>query len=140
VALALSDPVYLAAKNEGYRAVAAGVEAIFAKHRLDALLYPSANRPAALIDRGAEAPAAPAAGGRVAGGESASLFANEAGLPDVIVPAGMTKDGLPVTMSFLGRAFSEGTLLGYAYDFEQATRARVRPKHTPALAAETIAR
>ena len=52
----------------------------------------------------------------------------------------MTKDGLPVTISFLGRAFSEPTLLGYAYDFEQASRARVLPKHTPALPAETITR
>jgi len=52
----------------------------------------------------------------------------------------MTKDGLPVTISFLDQAFSEPTLLGYAYDFEQATRARVLPKRTPALPADTIAR
>ena len=52
----------------------------------------------------------------------------------------MTKDGLPVTISFLGRAFSEPKLLGYAYDFEQATRARVLPKHTPALPTNTVTR
>jgi amidase len=125
VALALDDPVYLAAKNEGYRAVTAGVEAIFAKYRLDALVYPTANRPAVLIT--------PAPGGAVVGGESASLFADETGFPDISVPAGMTKDGLPVSVSFMGGAFTEPTLLGYAYDFEQATRARVLPKHTPPL-------
>lgn len=138
VALDLNDPVYLAAKNEGYRAVTAGIEAIFAKYQLDALVYPTANRPAGLIKPATPAPAAPA--GPVVGGESASLFADETGFPDIAVPAGMTKDALPVTLSFMGQAFSEPTLLGYAYDFEQATHARVLPKHTPALSADTIAR
>ena len=139
VALDLNDPVYLAAKNDGYRAVTAGVEAIFEKYQLEALLYPSANRPAGLLKPPPDTPAA-APAGPAAGGESASLFADETGFPDIIVPAGMTKDGLPVTISFLGRAFSEPKLLGYAYDFEQATRARKLPKHTPALAADTIGR
>jgi amidase len=139
VALDLDDPVYLAAKNEGYRAVTAGVEAIFAKYQLDAIVYPTANRPAGLL-KPPETPAATAPAGPAVGGESASLFADETGFPDIIVPAGMTKDGLPVTISFLGQAFSEPTLLGYAYDFEQATRARVLPQHTPVLPADRIAR
>ena len=45
----------------------------------------------------------------------------------------MTKEGLPVTLSFLGREFSEPKLLGYGFDFEQATKARVLPKTTPPL-------
>jgi amidase len=129
VALAMNDPVYLAAKNEGYQAVTAGVEAIFEKYQLDALLYPSANRPAGLLARPPETPPAVP----VAGGESASLFADETGFPDIIVPAGMTRDGLPVTISFMGRPFTEPRLLGFAYDFEQATHARVLPTHTPPL-------
>jgi amidase len=56
----------------------------------------------------------------------------------IIVPAGMTKDGLPVTLSFLGQPYSEPKLLGYAHDFEQATRARVLPKNSPALPGDTI--
>jgi len=140
VALDLDDPVYLAAKNEGYRAVTAGVEAIFAKYQLDAIVYPTANRPAGFLKPPPETPSVAAPAGPVVGGESASLFADETGFPDIIVPAGMTKDGLPVTISFLGQAFSEPTLLGYAYDFEQATHARVLPKHTPALPADKIAR
>jgi amidase len=135
VALDLDDPVYLAAKNEGYRAVTAGVEAIFEKYQLDALVYPTANRPAGLL-KPPDTPSAAAPAGPVVGGESASLFADETGFPDIIVPAGMTKDGLPVTISFLGQPFTEPTLLGYAYDFEQATRARVLPKHTPTLPAD----
>ena len=50
----------------------------------------------------------------------------------------MTWSGLPVTISFFGRAFSEGQLLGYGYDFEQATKARVLPKYTPALPSDVI--
>jgi amidase len=138
VALDLNDPVYLAAKNEGYRAVTAGVEAIFAKYQLDALVYPTANRPAGLLEPPETPPGVPSS--PVVGGESASLFADETGFPDIIVPAGMTKDDLPVTISFLGEAFSEPKLLGYAYDFEQAIHARVLPKHTPALPADKIAR
>jgi amidase len=72
------------------------------------------------------------------GGGSATGIANITGFPDLIVPAGMTKDGLPVTISFFGTAYTEAKLLGYGYDFEQATKARVLPKTTPALASDII--
>jgi amidase len=137
VALDLNDPVYLAAKNQGLMALKSSLQAIFAKAQLDAIVYPTANRPASLI-KPSDAPAGVANGAGTGGGESASLFADESGSPEIIVPAGMTKDGLPVTLSFLGQPFSEPKLLGYAYDFEQATGARVLPKNTPALPGETI--
>lgn len=44
------------------------------------------------------------------GGE-AILTASFAGFPEVTVPAGFTKDGLPIAVSFFGRPFSEGTLI-----------------------------
>ena len=50
----------------------------------------------------------------------------------------MTPEGLPVTISFFGRAWSEPKLLGYGYDFEQATKARRPPKHTPALPSDAL--
>ena len=52
----------------------------------------------------------------------------------------MTKDGLPVTISFIGTAFSEPKLLGYAYDFEQATKALAVPKMTPVLPGDAISK
>ena len=67
-------------------------------------------------------------------------MANETGFPDLIVPAGMTPEGLPVTISFFGPAFSEGRLLGYGYDFEQATKALVLPKYTPVLPTDALSR
>ena len=131
LALDLDDPIYLALKHQELDAVKAGMLALFAKYRLDAILYPTSPRPATLIK-----PKEPPKPG--AGTDSATSFANESGFPDLIIPAGMTKDGLPVTISFFGPAFSEPKLLGYGYDFEQATHALVNPKNTPALSGETI--
>ena len=47
-------------------------------------------------------------------------------------------EGLPVTISFFGPAWSEPTLLGYGYDFEQATKAIALPRFTPALPGDTL--
>jgi amidase len=131
LALDLDDPVYLALKQQELPAVRAGMLALFAKYHLDAIVYPTSPRPATLIKP--DEPPKP-----TAGTDSATSFANESGFPDLIIPAGVTHGGLPVTISFFGPAFSEPRLLGYGYDFEQATHALVHPKSTPALAGETI--
>jgi amidase len=131
-ALDLDDPSYLVAKNEVLAATTDAILALFDKHRLDAIVYPTSPRPATLI-----VPDEPPKPG--AGADSPSSFANQTGFPDLIVPAGMTPEGLPVTISFFGRAWSEPKLLGYGYDFEQATTARRLPQHTPALPSDTLA-
>ena len=128
VALDLTDPVYLAAIREGLPLVKSSVLALFTKYRLDAIVYPTSPRPATLIKPPVPAPTS----------GSATSIANQTGFPDLIVPAGMTEDGLPVTISFFGPAFSEPKLLAYGYDFEQATKALVLPKHTPALPGDTL--
>jgi amidase len=129
--LSLDDPTYLALKNEQLAAVKAAMQALFVKHDLDAIVYPTSPRPATLIDPPASAP-------RAGGSDSATNIANFTGWPDVIVTAGMTKDGLPVAISFFGQAWSEPRLLAYGYDFEQATKAVVLPRHTPALPTDII--
>jgi hypothetical protein len=53
-----------------------------------------------------------------------------AGYPIVTVPAGYAY-GLPVGISFFGRAYSEGVLIKLAYAFEQATQVRERPSFLP---------
>jgi amidase len=131
IALELDDPVYLAAKEQGLPMIRAGILALFKKYELDAIIYPTSPRPAGLIAR--TAPLTPAALG-----DSPTMLANETGFPDLIVPAGLTKDGLPVTVSFFGPAFSEAKLFGYGYDFEQAAQARVLPKTTPLLAEDSL--
>lgn len=128
VALDLTDPIYLAARDQGLALTKATIDALFTDYRLDAIVYPTSPRPATLIE-----PASPPVPG---GSDSPTSIANQTGYPDLIVPAGMTRDGLPVTISFFGQAFTEGKLLGYGYDFEQATHARVLPKFTPPLPAD----
>jgi amidase len=49
------------------------------------------------------------------------------------VPAGMTADGLPAGITFLGRGYEEPTLIKLAYAYEQATHHRQPPASTPAL-------
>ncbi|WP_028009116.1 amidase family protein [Solimonas flava] len=130
---AIDDPAYRAAKNEGMALVRGAVDAVLNHNRLDAIVYLSSPNAAPPI-------APPAQPGPPRPTASAYNIANLAGYPDLVVPAGMTPDGLPVTVSFLGPAFSDGALLGYGYDFEQATHARRLPKHTPALASDRVGR
>lgn len=127
-ALTLDDPSYLAVKNEALAAVKAAIDRAFTKYRLDAMVYPTMPMTADPIvyepdsQRGSSWIGSP------------TTLANGTGYPDLIVPAGMTKDGLPVTISFFGPVWSEPKLLGYGYDFEPATHAISLPKYAPALA------
>ena len=50
-----------------------------------------------------------------------ALGANLAGLPGISIPAGQSKEGLPIGMQILGPAFAEDTLLRAAHMFESAT-------------------
>jgi len=127
----LHDYRYTSVRDYGLPLVRATVEGLFAAEKLDAIVYPtSTRRPALLAALPDTAPVSPTA--------SATNIANLTGFPDLIVPAGFTGDNLPVGISFFGLAFSEQRLLSLGYSFEQATRARRRPIHTPALEGESV--
>jgi len=123
------DPVVIAARTNGLPLMRATIAAVLAKHRLDALIYPTNSVPAQPI-------ITPPGGPSIL--TSPASMANLTGFPDLIVPAGLTPEGLPVTISFFGPAWSEPKLLAYGYDFEQATHAIVLPKHTPALPSDVL--
>ena len=127
----LEDFEYIAMQEHGLPLVRAYVEGILRKENLDAILYPTSPRRTSRTDIDRR----PGGGGGVG---SATRFANLTGFPDLIVPAGFTGNGLPVTLSFLGAAFTEPRLLALGYAFEQATKARRLPVHTPPLPGETI--
>jgi amidase len=53
---------------------------------------------------------------------------NIGGFPGVTVPAGYYPSGSPFGVIFVGRLWDEANLLGYAYDYEQATMLRKTPE------------
>jgi amidase len=61
-----------------------------------------------------------------------STAAAVSGYGDITVPAGYI-EGLPVDITFIGGGWSEPELIGFAYDYEQATQARVPPQFIPTI-------
>ena len=97
-----------------------GIDATMNKFRLDALIAPTSG-PAPLIDL---------VKGDPGGGGSSTTPAAVAGYPSITVPCGYVF-GVPVGLSFFGRAYSEPVLLRIAYAYEQTTKARVAPRYLP---------
>jgi amidase len=128
----LDAPAYLAVRDHGLPLTRAIVDGMLAVDRLDAIVYPALSRRPALL----AAPPTTVGGGR----DSGVNLANLTGYPDLVVPAGFTTDRLPVGLSFLGPAWSEGRLLALGFSFEQATLARRLPVHTPRLTGEPLVR
>jgi Asp-tRNA(Asn)/Glu-tRNA(Gln) amidotransferase A subunit family amidase len=121
----LEDPEY---KNRLllHRKIQQTVMSLMADHRLDALVYPLQKRlvvPAGEMDQA----------------DRNGILAALTGLPALDVPAGFSPpsatapDGVPIGMDFLGRPWSEPTLLRLAFAFEQASRVRRPPALFPPL-------
>jgi amidase len=116
----LTEPAYKEAREKCLRlARTEGIDAVMDQHKLDALVTLTTGT-AWFIDW---------VNGD-AGGGGCSQPAAVAGYPHVTVPAGFIR-GLPVGLSFFGRAWSEPRLLELAYAYEQTTRARRDPALRP---------
>jgi amidase len=101
-----------------------GIDATMNKYKLDAIVAPTGG-PAWVTDL--------VNGDHFSG--ASSTPAAVAGYPNINVPAGFSH-GLPIGISFFGRAYSEPTLIKLAYAYEQATKHRRAPTFMPTLAAE----
>jgi amidase len=113
----LTEKEYVDAVAKNHQlAGAEGIDALTDKYKLDAIVAPTGG-PAWLTDL--------INGDHSAGGSSNT--AAVAGYPNINVTAGFIF-GLPVGISFFGRAWSEPTLIKLAYSFEQATKARQAPR------------
>jgi len=116
----LSDPAYLKARALLLRISRAdGLDHILGSYKIDALVMPT-DEPAWRVD--------------VIKGDNdssnTSFLPAVAGYPHLTVPMGYIRD-LPVGISFIGRAWSEATLLVVGAAFERATRARHAPTYIP---------
>jgi amidase len=119
----LTSPKYLAALAKCHRlSRTEGIDATMTLHKLDAIVAPTGGPPGPidLVD-----------GDGGSGGSSTTPTA-VSGYPAVTVPAGYAF-GLPVGVSFMGRAYSEAKLLSLAYAYEQETKVRRPPEFKPTV-------
>lgn len=118
----LTDLAYVAARDKVKKLASANLEAVFAQQKLDAIVVMTSG-PAWLID--------------LVNGDGSTLLsttpAAAAGTPAITVPTAMER-GLPMGLTFMGRAFSEATLLRLAAAYEAATHARRQPMLPPTVA------
>jgi amidase len=93
------------------------------KLKLDAFVYPTWSNPPRLIGDL-----------NTAAGDNSQIFSPVTGFPAINVPMGFTRGGtLPAGMTIYGRAWSETTLIKFAYAYEQATHHRRAPSTAPPL-------
>lgn len=114
---ALTDKAYLDAKATAARLAGKdGIDRMLADNKVVAIVAPTGG-PAWTTDL--------VTGDHFLG--SASAMAAVAGYPHITVPMGEVRD-LPVGLSFFGPAWSEATLIGLAFAYEQRTKARQAPE------------
>lgn len=117
-----ADPIPDTWHDEKKTALREALTAAMDASHLDAIVYPTWSNPPRLVGD-LKSP----------GGDNNQVLSPMTGFPAITVPMGFTHGTLPAGLQFLGRAWSEGQLIGYAYTFEQATHRRKAPAAFPPL-------
>jgi amidase len=124
----LTDPAYQQALATGPASFRNGIDTVLTENHLDGLVFPNASCPPSAYPGSSATNNCQSVPGSTALGSLS-------GYPSVTVPNGFTANGLPISLAFLGTAFSEPELIGLSYSFEQATHLRRPPASTPPLPA-----
>ncbi len=104
------------------------------QYELDALIYPVRTLPAWKINEGMSS----SEWYEKTGAEAHNRVSAVTDLPALVVPAGFTQKGIPISLEFLGRPYSEPTLIRLASGYEHFINHRKTPPHTPPLEGEII--
>jgi amidase len=108
--------------NEKKIAFRAAIRAAMVGNKVQAIIYPTwSNAPRRVGDE--KSPA----------GDNSQVLSPQTGFPAITVPMGYTHGELPAGLTFLADAFDEGTLIKFAYAYEQATKHRHAPPQFPPL-------
>ena len=99
-----------------------GLEEAFEEHRLDAMVYPTWSNPPRLLGDL-----------NTPHGDNSQRPSPPTGFPAITVPMGFSYGKYPAGLQFMGRAWSEPTLIKLAFAYEQKTGHRRPPKSTPPL-------
>jgi Asp-tRNA(Asn)/Glu-tRNA(Gln) amidotransferase A subunit family amidase len=116
------DSAACKAEAEYRDAFRAAVAQAMDREKLDAFVYPTWSNPPRLIGDL-----------NTPHGDNSQVFSPTTGWPAINVPMGYTRGTLPIGMTIFGRAWSEATLIKFAYAYEQATRHRHAPASAPPL-------
>ena len=104
------------------------------QYELDALIYPVRTLPAWKINEGMSS----SEWYEKTGAEAHNRVSAVTDLPALVVPAGFTQKGIPISLEFLGRPYSEPTLIRLASGYEHFINHRKTPPHAPPLEGEII--
>ncbi|NEO79437.1 amidase family protein [Moorena sp. SIO4G3] len=130
----LADPEYLYILHFEFPRVRQEILSIMSAQNLDAIIWPTMTCPAGPLYNVEDPTYQCASSDPYIPG----YLANVSGFPGISVAMGFTEQGLPLGLTFFGKPYSEPTLLGFAYAYEQATQFRRPPTTTPALPGENF--
>jgi len=128
----MSDPLYVAAREEGRRFFQASLLAVMKRDDVATIFYPTQTTRINRLDE------RPRRNARGRFGNFGPTLASIAGWPDITVPAGATSEGLPVGVSFMAPASGDARLMSWAFAFEQHAQGRRQAAATPPLQGERI--
>ena len=128
-----SDPAYQHLVEHTLSRASADTLALFARADVDVLVFPYETSFADVIRNPAHQIEGPGHVSSAVPAPATLAGYNSIGFPCIVVPMGVGSQGLPMALSFFGKPYDDGPLLGFAYAYEQASGKRVPPPLLPPL-------